>query len=89
MKELSEFTDRSEPHNETPTDIAERLGVPLIGGKESSIPITEINKPIGVCAKCGLTLHGTMMYSCQNDGCPTGLGRIVSMNTQSFKGIDG
>jgi hypothetical protein len=56
-------------------DKAERLGVPLIGGKDNwPEPNFDANPIIGICGKCGLELHKVMHYFCSRSNCPTGLG---------------
>ena len=72
---LSEFTDRSEPTVSSPQETSERLGVPLVGGDQgrTTVPTDQVNKPVGVCAKCGLVLYDKMLYHCRESGCPTGL----------------
>lgn len=87
---LSEYTDRSEPTRETPRDIAERLGVPLVGGSQDRIiQETPVHKPVGVCAKCGIAIYSSMNYVCHTEGCPTGLGGTSFMNADGNGGIDG
>lgn len=71
---LSEYTDRSEPTTSSPEEVAERLGVPLVGGDQGRIIQETPNKPVGVCAKCGLTLYSVMHYACPNNPCAAGLG---------------
>lgn len=88
-KWISEYTDRSvEGSADSPKEIAERLNVPLVGGNLDGKRTEGTQKPIGVCSKCGIVLYPMMMYSCPNEGCPTGLGRTVCINVDGTKGID-
>lgn len=81
MQWLSEYTDRSEPTvSESPADIAERLGVPLVGGgQDRNIGETVARSvprymPVAVCAKCGRVIFSAMGAVCPINPCVVGLG---------------
>lgn len=84
VKNLSEYTDRSEPIEPDAIDPrarAERLGVPLIGGgqvrtEHEAAPPPPV-KVVGVCSLCGMVITSGVNASCDNEGCPTGLARVT------------
>lgn len=49
------------------------------GDKDEMPSPRESNPVIGHCPKCGLELHGMMMYCCSRHPCPSGLGSNISM----------
>lgn len=56
---------------ETPTQKANRLGVPLIR-KQPPKGYAEINPVIAVCEECGHEIHAKEYRSCPTSQCPFG-----------------
>lgn len=55
--------------NETPSEKAKRIGVPLIPARPF-VPLNENTRTVAVCGECGREIKAAEGYACGRDQCP-------------------